>query len=767
MHHMPRLGATLLLIAAGCGAEAPPSPDPVAPPAYVAPGGPPTIPVVQTRPPAIRRFGWLDGSLVYVLGDDARLYVWDTRTNRVLSNEALSGYPDPSAFEVRPGGLRRGAEELSLATGTWHAVEPSSDGSGPRARVEMQEHYPPRTATVTRDGADPVSILAPRGAVTLTPDERFILWCSPDGPRFFDARTGDPLGMIAVEDPYCIWPEGPGPLAVTSRLGAVLVDWRTRARLGSRFDGAIDAHVSTDGRRVGLIMRTPPGIAVRDIESGTELFRTALERVDEVRVMGDVVAYTRRTEEDAPVGGAFVLPSGRALMDEVPGFTFDGVGPLGVLAVEEGLLTYRGLDGAVARYDHPTLATLFAQDDGGFARAGAAIWALGPGLAARRFASCPGDPESLTTLLRIGARFYARRDGCVAADDGTLLDPRSTPLVGAAEADVSIWLEDGAMVVRRGPGAASVPLRFDEGESQPCAHAPCPYDLLVSDDGEHLVMVRGPLLRVFDTHTGVAVSRVALATQPRALQLAGSSRALLLESFEGRSWLRIPALSLVTRLEPPTLHRFTHTTRAVGAFFVETHPFTVEAGGPALTVRSDEGRVLSQRDLPRPSFDAMGDLLVVSSTGQVHVMTLPALEDAAVVSGVALAHTGRALLICRDGSLVGAMVGTDGRLEESLLDAACVPENEAVGENYLIDLGDDLMVAQAASGPILIRRDGAVLSVVPVARGDELRWVSRSSEAESLGEGVETMLRSPGLTPEGMIPAPGPTQSVAAWASER
>jgi hypothetical protein len=758
------LAAALLALAA-CG-EAEPAAAPSSPPSAavrIEPGGPPSVPVLQAAPGSISAYGWLTGTLAYAI-DGPLLHVWDPATGRVVLVAPVPGLPaehDPSRVHRVGRRVVVSHHELLLDRGelaettydllspeptTFASIARDHDGHDlPLEELELALHH---------GGAEaPGRVRMPRDAqVSYSPDATTLMVCTDDAVRFYDAASGAERAALVLEEvTECAWPEGAGAIVVVASRALHLVDPETLVA-GPPMAHVLHAHVSPDGRRLAMATTSArEGITVAELATGRELLHFSRRAPDAVRVVGDLAAYRDEGSFGPPsgdvrrIGGA---PDG-AVLAAGPAVSVEHIGPLGVLVVEDGVLTLRNTVGdAVARDAHPVAAALSLDDGTLLAHAGGASFWLDEG-GAHRFGACPDERTEYgvvpATATHVGTRRYLVRRGCVAADDGS--SGGAGPLDATGDGRVSLWVDGGNLVLHEGD--ARRPLRLDDGEDQPCGHATCPMPVSFSPDGAWLAVVRGPLLRVFDTSTGEVTHRAPVGSHTGALAFL-SSGALVQEDSGGV--LRVFA--------PPgrgPLRERAHRPHERARPAVVSGDWVLDVDVDRLDVLDARGRSLGTATIDRHSpVLATGTSSWVTSRGGALLLRLPGLEEVARTAGRPVAVVGPDAFLCRGDGVLVRVREADGRLGET--------ESHSVCPETVVPFGAGWLVSDGLGTVSLLRSDGRALPLVAVRHGDGIAL--GGVDGDRAVSPARWMLRRPGLTAEGMTEVEPAVASVEAWLAE-
>lgn len=760
---MRGLAAALILVTA-CGETAPSAVTPVPPAPRVIPaGGPPSVPVLQARPGRLDSFGWLTDTLAYVV-DGRRLHVWDPATGRVLfagEVPALELGMEPvrrvGDRVVLPGAelvLERGEVvdapgEVVSSDAEVYAIRAFHDDD-----VELTLHHRGTVAAAT--------VVAPQTAgLSYSRDASTLMVCLEDGARFHDAATGAErasLSLEAVEE--CAWPEGEGPLVVIADRTLHLFDPRSFAPVGAPVPHVVHAHVSPDGSRLGMAtVSSREGVTVRELASDRELLHVSCGAPSVVRVVGDLVAYDTEGYAAGSIRRISTDPAG----DEVasgPSVSIEHVGPLGALVEDEGVLTVRTREGEVARLEHPAAATLLMFDGELDARVGETYhWldASGSG----RFGACPPEsdenPMGLGLRLgpvgvRIGRRRYLASAGCLALDDGTTAPSAGWPYAESEDGRVSLWSDGGVLTIHE--GEARRRLVLDEDEAQPCTGPRCMMPIALSHDGAWLAIARGPLLRVFDTSTGEARSRATVAGYTQTLAFLASGA--LVQEDAGEGALRIFAPPGRGPLRERRRVEVSSRSRDYARVPTVVHGDWVLHTGPAgLRVYDGAGRVLGTAPVSRRSSVLPSGAVVWVEEGDTAVARrLPSLDELARTEGRPRAVVGEDAFLCR-GSASARVRFEEERLVEVPSSLGCTTSVVRFGAGWL---------AEDGTAAILLRSDGRALALSAVQYGD--RIVLGGRDGDRVVGPMRWLLRSPGLTAEGMVPALPALPSIEAWLAE-
>lgn len=747
----------------------------------------------QVRPRRAGFASWLGRDHVFVIGEGGQSYVWEPGSGRVLwvapmpwtggvleftSHGAQAG----SAFLAIDPDHPFGWEMHDLARDETARVAPTLD------RV-LTIPTRPRREVVVNDWSGRVLGhfgVTPEAVASFSPDGSAVLTCDGRGAELHDAATGAWLAGYRGDATRCVWSGEQGPIAIERADDLLLLDPRSLQPMGEPIPFGLGI-VSSDAERIAVALGgAREGVSVFELATRREIFHRSMRQPSSVRLAADVVAYANETYSSES-GGAFRIVAGsiegQVLVEETESFSLGHLGPNGDLlvfsgdATGDGVWTVRGAaDAPVARYDLPVALGLTVSTGGLIAEAGSHSWHVTTALEARPFGRCAERPVIVDSLFGprvVGRRVVPWEDGwalvvgdCIRRDDGTarLIDGMHPfffrDVLAGLETDAFggerfVSIEQRQLVVRSLAGTSESVLALDPGEEPPCDAAMCRLPLDVSEDGERIVVVRGPLLRVYDADTGQVTGRTSVGARTALLSFVSPDVLLHVDTED---------LASVFSVTPRGLTRL--ATFTAGAARLDRPALVTSSGilddqGRTIVLRGFDGRRIAEREVSghRDAIDVAGANVFMrrQEPSEVVVLRLSDLSDLGALPGYLLGTGAQDddVFTCRDDR-VSRSTREGDVWRTRPLDLPC---------GQVSAFGDRFVVLHDSSRPtlFLIAPDDSFLEVGAVAEGEDVSFASVDGAYRS---GVRVMLRRPEFTSEGMIDV-SVTGTVEDWMAGR
>jgi hypothetical protein len=800
------LALTTLLLAAcgGDGGSAPTSPA-VLPP-------PPSELVPQVGPgPRLQGFGWLNGGPLAYVTTESAFWIWDTEANRIVFLRGFATEFDN--VRVGPTSVRYGTMLVSLATGEevelTHAegrvLAPSLDRS---AEVVVDER---RELVLYGLEGETARVRIGDVSLAFAPDGRQIATCSrggielrrTDGAEWVRGWDGSADGgcefvneriIVAYHDEFVVHTGGSST--------ATLLDASTLRPLGAPMRDARHVVASPDGSRLAMIVRGQ--LVIVDTATQRESARPGVEATMELVMVGDTVV----TDPTQPMAAHVSLSTGEVLQRGGPidatALRADGTRLALVGDGDAARLAVVARTGApLVRLDLPTMAELGVEgprrwlsamrglrssDSALVGYVGEQGFTFDAALVARPVASCQPRPpvrryvpeyggtwrDSFPPPRTIHSAFVPTEDGrgfllstdCIGRNGAEAVRGPFDPYAISGDHRTFVSIESGAIVVRGVDGSLRATLALAPGEEPPCENATCRMPIELSHDGAWVAVARDAELRLFDASTGLRVGRARVSPRTRQLAFAPDGTWLVHVGTDGRrTRFDVPRLRALGRWTgPPDEYGDDPVVFLTADFVVDGNSTRSLAGAPLagpwpeLTDSSTLSLIAGYlvRGTYSHAMEPVGPGVPRREIRRTDIASLPGLEVVSEPDGVMVESTASDVFSCNEATDVLTWTSLSGPPTSRVIEGGCAMSG-------VVALGTTaLAISDQGLGVRLVRRsDGAMRRVIAVTSGAGIRLVPLDGGGDRAG--VEFMLRRPGVTAEGMIPAPATEGSLQDW----